>query len=424
MRTFRFMGTLLALAIVALFSQSSTLRSTSLARPATLTIPTMHPLLRINPRVAGTLTYSGGLTPQQVRGAYDIAATLQGKGITIAIVDAYHDPTAATDFDAFSRQFGLPTIAGGCGCFQQVNETGGTTLTQITQDPTGGWESETALDIEWAHAIAPQAKILLVEAQNPSNHLYLAEQYAAKNAQVVSNSWGSPEFAGETQLDGVFNVPNVAILVAAGDTGAPASYPSASPYVLSVGGTTLTVTGSCGTTNWTTVGCTYGKETVWGPGGSAGGTGGGASAYEPMPAYQTGFCGTVANSSACGQKRGTPDIAWVANPATGVAMYNSSCGTFPACHWFVIGGTSNSSPSLAGLVADADAARHLTLTTQSLTTRFTYQHAGLATNYSQDYHDVTTGTNKGTGTCCLAGPGWDLTSGLGSPVGANWVANS
>src|SRR5258708_3631621 len=181
--------------------------------------------------IQATSSYQNGYSPVQIKGAYSLNGTSTGSGKTIAIVDAYDDPTAANDFDVFSTQFGLPTIAGGCNCFSKVDQTGGTNYPRTNS----GWALEISLDIEWAHAIAPQAHILLVEANSNSfANLLAAEGYATAHAQVVSNSWGGSEFSSETSssYDGHFN-KSVAITVSAGDSGTPADYPSASPYVVS-----------------------------------------------------------------------------------------------------------------------------------------------------------------------------------------------
>jgi len=170
-----------------------------------------------------TSGYQSGYSPLQVNSAYNLNGTYTGAGTTIALVDAYNDPTAASDFDTFSQQFGLPTIAGSCGCFTKVDQTGGTNYPRTNS----GWALEISLDIEWAHAIAPQAHILLVEANSNSfANLLAAEDYATAHAQAVSNSWGGSEFSSETSssYDGHFNKP-VAITVSAGDSGTPADYP-------------------------------------------------------------------------------------------------------------------------------------------------------------------------------------------------------
>ena len=420
---------------------------------------TATPIANFHAKVhPAALSNISAFTPEQIRGAYGLSAGDTGKGITIAIVDAYDNPNALADFDAFSKRFNLPTSAA-CGCFVKVDQSGGTHYPQ----PNTGWGQEIALDIEWAHAIAPLAKIVLVEANSAGfTDLLTAEDYATKNAQVVSNSWGSNEFNGETTFDSHFNKP-VAITFSSGDSGSPAAYPSSSPYVLSVGGTNLTVaaTAVCpapaptpppttkppttppsgtpipptttgtptpptgtGTTppptgtkhtviNVTTPApCTttysYGSEHTWLGGG------GGASRYEAMPGYQQGFCGTTLNINNCAGKRGTPDLAWVADPNSGVAMVDGTT-------WYIAGGTSLSAPSVAGAIADADAARKLTLTTNNLTTRNFFQSAAKTANYAKDYHDVTTGTNGSP--CCTASKGYDLATGLGSPNVDSWIAN-
>ncbi|HWB00825.1 MAG TPA: S53 family peptidase, partial [Pirellulales bacterium] len=228
-----------------------------------------------------------GLSPAQVRQAYGISSIsggLNGAGTTIAIVDAYNDPNIASDLKAFDKQFGLADPPS----FKIVNQNGGSAL------PAGntGWAGEIALDVEWAHAIAPGANILLVEATNNSmTNLMAAEDYArsAAGVVVVSNSWGASEFSSESIYDSHFVTPaghnGVTFTVSAGDSGAPAEYPSASPNVLSVGGTTLKLTSSGA----------WSSETVWSGGG------GGMSKYEASPAYQSGL-GYA--------KRATPDVTY------------------------------------------------------------------------------------------------------------------
>ncbi len=361
--------------------------------------------------IQATSTYQNGYSPLQIEGAYSLNGTYTGSGKTIAIVDAYDDPTATNDFDVFSSQWGLPTIAGGCNCFTKVDQTGGTNYPRTNS----GWALEISLDIEWAHAIAPQAHILLVEANSNSfANLLAAEDYATAQAQVVSNSWGGSEFSSETSYDGHFN-KSVAITVSAGDSGTPADYPSASPYVLSIGGTSLTINGTTKTGGCISTGCTYGGETVWSSGG------GGASAYESEPGYQVGYCGTTTNVNNCGSKRGTPDVAWDADPSTGVAVYDSTRYQGQK-GWFQVGGTSVGAPSVAGVIALADQAHSTTLVTNTLSTRFAYQLDATSNNYGIDYHDVTSGSDGSP--CCTAGRGYDLASGLGSPVGNNWIKNA
>src|SRR6266851_1688952 len=183
-----------------------------------------------------------GLSPAQIIGAYGFSAlSTAGAGQTIGIVDAYDDPTAESDLGVFSSQYGLPVCTTANGCFSKVNQTGGTRYPRSN----AGWALEISLDVQWAHAIAPGAKILLVEAtSNSFANLLAAEDYAKANAQYVSNSWGASEFSGETAYDSHFVQTGVSFFVSSGDAGLPAEYPSSSPNVISVGGTTLHFSGS------------------------------------------------------------------------------------------------------------------------------------------------------------------------------------
>jgi subtilase family serine protease len=422
----RFTGITMLLAITIVAIAASLPQPQAHAAGSLIVTPPMQPQIIIPGTNPATVTFqsSDGYTPQQVRGAYGVTSTFQGKGITIAIIDAYYQPTAANDFDIFSRQFGLPTIAGGCGCFQQV-DINGNNPSYYAQN--AGWGSETDLDIEWAHALAPQAHILLVETPDNTT-LYNGFAYAAAHAQVISDSWGAAEsgmVASEPTLDPILQSAgaSAAVLASAGDTNSPAGYPALSPYTVAVGGTALTITGSCGTTNWAAKGCTYGSETTWDDASNVG-TGGGPSVAESMPSYQTGFCNNTTPqtfvSNYCNNYRGTPDISLIAAASTPVAIYDSTADG-GSVDWYGVGGTSLSSPSLAGMIADADAARHVTLTTASLTSRFTYN---AATGSASAYHDITTGYDNPLGNvagCCFAGTGYDMTSGVGSPNFLTWV---
>ncbi|WP_283532396.1 S8 family serine peptidase [Arthrobacter sp. NQ7] len=192
-----------------------------------------HPI-RVRP---GATAAPAGVAPATLQVAYNFPTGITaGYGTTIAIVDAYNDPSAESDLGVFSTQFKLPTCTTANGCFTKVNQNGGTKYPR----PDSGWALEISLDIQWAHAIAPGAKILLVEAaSNSFTNLMAAEDYASTHAQYVSNSWGSSEFSGESAYDTHFNRGGVSYFVSSGDNGAPAGYPSASPNVISVGGTTL-----------------------------------------------------------------------------------------------------------------------------------------------------------------------------------------
>ena len=170
-----------------------------------------------------------GLAPATIKNAYQFSTSLSsGAGSTIAIVDAYDDPSAESDLGVFSAQYGLPACTRANGCFAKVNQNGGTHYPKAN----ASWTLEISLDIQWAHAIAPGAKIILVEASSNSfANLLAAEDYAKAHAQYVSNSWGASEFVGETAYDAHFAASGVSFFVSAGDAGLPAEYPSSSPKV-------------------------------------------------------------------------------------------------------------------------------------------------------------------------------------------------
>lgn len=346
-----------------------------------------------------------GATPEQIRTAYGFnqvtfnngTASVTGDGSqqTIAIVDAYGDSHIASDLRTFDAQFGLsnPTLS-------VVNEHGGTRL----PSNNSGWALETALDVEWAHAMAPAAKLLLVEANTSSlSDLLTAVNYARQQPGVVaiSMSWGSNEFSGETAYDGYFTTPanhvGVTFVAASGDNGS-ALWPAVSPNVLSVGGTTLNFADSSGD---------YGSETPWS------GSGGGVSQFEPQPAYQS-QSGLVSQSQTA---RTTPDVAYNGDPASGVAVYNSLSFSGQS-GWFQVGGTSAAAPQWAAILAVADQGRQLanggTANSLGNAQASLYQIAGNSTSYSSDFHDITSGSN-GSGVSHTATVGYDLVTGLGTP---------
>jgi len=327
---------------------------------------------RGNPLASGAPT---GLSPTTIKSVYGFSpSATAGAGKTIAIVDAYDDPTAEADLGVFSSTFGLPACTTANGCFKKVNQTGGASLPR--KDP--GWALEISLDVQWAHAIAPGAKILLVEASSNSfANLLAAEDYAKTHAQYVSNSWGGSEFSGESAYDGHFAQSGVSFFVSAGDAGLPAEYPSASPNVISVGGTTLHFSGS-----------TFTDETGWSGGG------GGCSVYENATSAQASFAqyGQVG----CSGKRATPDVSLDADPASGVSVYDSTRYQGQS-GWFRVGGTSASSPMWAGRAAAAGTV---------VTSAYVYGSA-------ITYRDITSGDN---GASCLVG--LDLCSGRGSWTGS------
>ncbi len=319
-----------------------------------------------------TSTAPTGLTPSQIKSAYGFSTSSTiGAGKTIAIVDAYDDPTAENDLAVFSNQFGLPACTTANGCFKKVSQTGGTKYPRSNS----GWALEISLDLQWAHAVAPGATILLVEANSASSaDLFAAEDYASAHATYVSNSWGGSESSSESTWDSHFQTPGVSYFVSSGDTGLPAQYPSSSPYVISVGGTTLTFNANG----------SLASETGWASGG------GGCSAYESATAAQAAF------QSLCGTKRATPDVSLDADPASGVSVYDSTRYN-GQIGWYVVGGTSASSPMWAARSADAGS---------QVNSAYVY-----ANNIT--FRDITAGGNTGG---CLVG--YDLCSGRGSWTGA------
>jgi subtilase family serine protease len=334
-----------------------------------------------------------GLTPAQVVHAYGLDAfhlvnssnqqvKPDGSGQTIAIVDAYHDPYLASDVQTFDRQWGLPTAR--------------VTQYSVAGTPTNdGWAGEEMLDVEWAHALAPGAKIDVVEAASDSfGDLLNAVNYAKSlpGVSTVSMSWGGGEFSGETSYDSVFTTPSghrgVTFLAATGDQGAwnGADWPASSPNVVAVGGTSLNLKDSSGT---------YGSETGWS------GSGGGYSSLESEPAYQQ----SVQTSGA----RTTPDIAMDADPNTGVYVYYTTPSTGTG-GWALIGGTSASTPMWASVIAIADQGR--ALAGQATLDGATQTLPALYSMPASDFHDITSGSNGYS-----AHAGYDLVTGRGSPSG-------
>jgi len=377
-----------------------------------------------------TRTLPSAYTPAQIVNAYGFnqiafnsgAVKGDGAGQTIAIVDAYYDATIKNDLSTFSRQYGLPQLdgIGNDGAFKQVD------LSHGTPSPAGDdWTLETALDVEWAHAVAPRANIVLVEAasdaQNAAgkpvallNAVQTAATYSLNGVPVgtVSMSWGINEVAGETAWDSYINVPGVTFVAASGDSGAGTIWPAVSPYVVSVGGTSLNLS----RTN------TISSETGWGTGDWSfllGGSGGGFSQYEPLPSYQSGITtGSGGFTYTQFQARLNPDVAYNADPNTGYHVYDGVDGG-----WSVVGGTSAGAPQWAALFAIADEGRKLAGETNlgsTQTLNALYSNPG-------DFHDITKGStgtyevldNSGNVTGYIpvtALRGYDLVTGLGSPV--------
>ncbi len=361
-----------------------------------------HPTYEIFP-VGAASSFSTatptGYTPTQIRHAYGFDQITfsngtivgDGTGQTIAIIDAYDTPTIAHDLAAFDSQFGIPAPP----TFTRVAQDG-TTNYPVT-DPVGpgnnNWEGETALDVEWSHTLAPGASILLVEATTSSSSDLLTAVNFARNqpgVAVVSMSFGGDEDTTDPLDNATYTTPaghaGVTFVASTGDDGSPGGYPSFSPNVLAVGGTTLTLNAANNISS----------ETGWI------GSGGGISQFEPQPPYQIGF---VTQSLT---KRTIPDVAFDADPATGVPIYDSYNGS-TTDPWEQIGGTSFSAPSWAALIAIADQGRPLVGLTS-----LDGPNATLPAIYSlpaSDFNDITSGSNGGFS----AGPGYDLVTGRGSP---------
>lgn len=366
-------------------------------------------------------TYS----PAQIRAAYGLPAlpaagvtpsaaqaAQMGAGQTIYIISAMHDPNIAAELAAFNKKFGVPVCvtraiapsgalplaaaaAGGCE-LAQVYSTAAGTMTSGAPSYDANWATESALDVEWAHATAPLARVILIEAPDASaGSLLGAVRLAnAMGPGVVSMSFGADEGNWTAGVDSAFTGANMSYLAATGDSGAGVSWPSVSPNVVAVGGTTLTYSGSGPR-----------SEVGWS------GTGGGVSQYTPTPGYQTSAVpglGAVA-------RRSVADVAFNADPASGqyVAVIQPGGSTV---RWMSMGGTSISTPQWAGLFAAANAARAL-VGKPMLGAPHALLYGQIATVpgiYSSVFADVTKGSDGRCATCS-AKAGYDTLSGLGTP---------
>ncbi|MGC1212840.1 MAG: S53 family peptidase [Micromonospora sp.] len=320
-----------------------------------------------------------GYGPADLQSAYKLPSSTAGSGQTIAIVDAFDDPTAESDLGVYRSQYGLPPCTTANGCFRKVDQNGGTTYPR----KDGGWAQEISLDLDMASAICPNCKILLVEAKtNSFANLGAAENRAAQlGANVISNSYGGSD-ASDANYGSYYNHPGVAITVSSGDNGYGAEYPASSHYVTAVGGTSLTR--SSNTRGW--------NETVWS------GAGSGCSTYN------TALSGQASVGTGCA-KRAVADVSAVADPNTGVAVYDSTAYQ-GLSGWLVFGGTSVSAPVIAGVYALAG-------NTASIDNNYPYSHAS-------SLFDITSGSNGSCPTTqwCTARTGWDGPTGLGTPNGS------
>ncbi|WP_375492055.1 peptidase S8 [uncultured Jatrophihabitans sp.] len=324
-----------------------------------------------------------GYGPSDLRSAYKLTASGSG---TVAIVDAYNDPNAESDLGTYRSQYGLPACTTANGCFKKVSQTGSTTSLPSNNQ---SWSGEISLDVDMVSAICPGCHILLVEAKSPTTaNLGTAVNEAVKlGAKYVSNSYGGPEDSSVTSADSsYYNHAGVAITASAGDSDYDGgSFPATSPHVTAVGGTSLKRSST--TRGW--------SETVWNTTSYTEGTGSGCSAYFAKPSFQSGI------STGC-SRRAEADVSAVADPATGVAVYQ----TYGGSGWAVYGGTSAAAPIIASTYALAG-----TPASGSYPNADPYAHPG-------NLNDVTSGKN---GTCgaplCTAGTGWDGPTGLGTPNG-------
>ena len=324
---------------------------------------------------------------QDLRAAYGLtaAALADGGTQTVAVVDAFDDKTAEADLGVYRAYYGMSACTTANSCFKKVNQNG---VQGSYPKNNQGWAVEVSLDLDMVSAICPNCKILLVEAKNnQSANLYAAVDTAVRlGATVVSNSYGGSETSGDPSSNVHFNHPGVAITVSTGDAGYGVQYPAASPYVTAVGGTTLTKTGSGYT------------ESAWS------GAGSGCSKYQTLkPSWQA--------DTGCAN-RTVADVSAVADPNTGVSVYDSNCSSLNAlggkCFkgWGTVGGTSAAAPIIAGVYALAGNGSSLNAA------QSTYTNPG-------SLHDVTSGSNGSCGSSylCTAGTGYDGPTGNGTPNG-------
>lgn len=320
-----------------------------------------------------------GYVPSDLQSAYKLPSSTAGSGQTVAIVDAYDDPNAESDLGVYRSQFGLSPCTTANGCFHKVNQSGGTKMPRSN----GGWAQEISLDLDMVSAICPNCHILLVEASSASlANLGTAVNTAAKlGANAISNSYGGNEYSSETSDEVTYyKHPGIAITASSGDSGYGVEFPAASQYVTAVGGTSLTH--SSNTRGW--------NETVWN------GAGSGCSAYVSKPSWQT--------DTGC-SRRTVADVSAVADPNTGVAVYDSYAYQ-GVSGWLVFGGTSVASPIVASVYALAGNAGSVTYGS------YPYSH-------TSSLFDVVSGSNGSCGGTylCTGTTGYDGPTGLGTPNG-------
>jgi subtilase family serine protease len=335
--------------------------------------------LAVTPNVTSCTNPSSGYTPCDLQSAYNVVNSTGGVGQTVAIVDAFNDPNAESDLAVYRSQFGLPACTTANGCFKKVNQNG---VQGSYPRNNVGWSEEISLDLDMVSAICPNCHILLVEATSNSNANLAAAVDTAVHlgATEVSNSYGGSESSTETSADTHYNHPGVAITASSGDSGFIVEYPAASPFVTAVGGTHLVRASN--SRGWT--------ETAWS------GAGSGCSAFEAQPSWQN-----IPNITAHCSRRAVADVSAVADPNTGVDVYDS----YRESGWLVFGGTSVASPIIASVYALAGNAS-------------TVNYGSFPYSHTSSLNDVTSGSTSNCGNdLCTAGPGWDGPTGLGTPNG-------
>lgn len=356
-------------------------RSARVCGPAAPGTAACSALVRVNASGQPAVTSTpSGYGPADLQSAYNLPSATAGAGQTVAIVDAYNDPNAESDLGVYRSTYGLPACTTANGCFHKVNQNG---VAGSYPKNDGGWSQEISLDLDMVSAVCANCHILLVEASSASfANLGAAVNTAANlGAQAISNSYGGSD-ASDASYGQYYNHPGHAITVSSGDNGYGVEYPASSQYVTAVGGTHLTRSATA--RGWT--------ESAWS------GAGSGCSAYNAKPSWQT--------DSGCA-KRTVADVSAVADPNTGVAVYDSYAYRGSSSGWMVFGGTSVASPIIASVYALAGNATSVTYGS------YPYSHTG-------SLNDVVGGSN---GTCtttylCTAVNGYDGPTGLGTPNGS------
>jgi hypothetical protein len=360
-----------------------------------------------SPAVTYPDPFAGFLTPQNLHAAYSLPTETAASSLqTVAVIDAFDDPSAEADLGVYDSEFGLPACTSANGCFRKINQAGNTSPLPAKN---GGWASEISVDVQMAHAICQSCRVLLVEADNTefTNLGAAVDTAASAGATEISNSYAGSEepafssFYTEVNTD-YYNHPGLVLTASSGDCGylnqacegevATANFPASSPDMIAVGGTSLTDTGD----GW--------SSTVWEDGGS------GCSGIFTAPLWQSEEADFAATG--CGSERSVADVAAIGDPETGVDIYDST-PEFKGgpTGWTAFGGTSVSSPIIAAEFGLAGGSHGVAYPAATL-----YEHAGEA----GALYDVVAGSNGSCApadTACRAAVGYDGPTGVGSPIG-------